>query len=440
MQLKYRGIIGGLLAASVAGILLTGCSRSTINSQVAEAIGTTGMYENGEPVESPRMKLEREQREQEESEQAWFEEQLAAAQELADGYYYEEAVSYLENLDVTSDAISAAIETYQSEMSSIVKYDGSIVHLCFPTLVEDSLRAFDGDDLSETYKRNLITTGEFRAILENLYERGYVLIDMHSIAGEDTDDRGITTMEAKDLYLPSGKKPLIISQDNLNYSEVKNGNGIATRLVLDDGEVKALYTDDGGHDLKGDYDLIPILNSFVEEHPDFSYRGAKGIVSVSGSQGVFGYNIGNAEDSDNLSDIETANRETVTQISNILKSEGWQIASAGYTHSYMNAMTLSELTEELQNWQLNVGTLVGKPDILFYPYGAEITDKDQLETLVSSGLVYLCGLWSDQDFIAVEESYLRQTRRFIDGYSLMYASDYFIDFFDASELLDEYRS
>ena len=39
----------------------------------------------------------------------------------------------------------------------------------------------------------------------------------------------------------------------------------------------------------GKYDLVPILDRFVEEHPDFSYRGAKAILALTGYNGVLGY-------------------------------------------------------------------------------------------------------------------------------------------------------
>ena len=45
----------------ITGILLfTGCSRDVMNMQIAESIGTLGMYENNEPVETPKMKAQRE--------------------------------------------------------------------------------------------------------------------------------------------------------------------------------------------------------------------------------------------------------------------------------------------------------------------------------------------------------------------------------------------
>ena len=37
-------------------------------------------------------------------------------------------------------------------------------------------------------------------------------------------------------------------------------------MKMEDGTVSA-----------GSYDLVPILNDFIDEHPDFSYKGAKAI-------------------------------------------------------------------------------------------------------------------------------------------------------------------
>ncbi|MDO5344399.1 MAG: hypothetical protein Q4E91_01485 [Lachnospiraceae bacterium] len=439
MRLRY-GWRGLALAAAfgIAG-LCGGCSRAAMNYQLAESIGTVGKYENNEPVETPQMKVEREQRESQEAKEENLQAQLDAAAALAEGYYYEEAAAVLQAItgdDAEDERVAAAISEYQAAQESLTAYEGDIPHLCFPGLIEDTMRAFDGDDMSYTYSSSMVTVKEFRAMLQSLYENNYVLVDIHSIAGNDTDARGVTTVEQKELLLPPGKKPIIISQDNLNYSGIKNGDGIATKLVLDDeGNVKALYTDEGGHDLKGDYDLIPILDAFVEEHPDFSLRGAKGIVSVSAFEGVFGYPV---EDSAVLNYED--NRAAVQKIATRLKETGWSIACAGYDRSYMNEMTVDRLKSDIQQWMEEVGTLVGETDILFYPYGAEVAyPSDQLDYLLDSGFVYLCGLWADTDFWELRDGYMRQTRRFIDGYTLENVPQYFTNFFDVSQLLDSDR-
>lgn len=35
--------------------------------------------------------------------------------------------------------------------------------------------------------------------------------------------------------------------------------------------------------------MVPLIDRFVEKHPDFSYRGAKGILALTGYNGILGY-------------------------------------------------------------------------------------------------------------------------------------------------------
>ncbi len=437
MKNKRRRI--GCLLVLLLAAALSGCSRDTINSQVAESIGTLGLYENNEPVESPKMKAEREQRESEEAAENVFQEQLSAADRYAASYMYDEAISYLQRIEateLTQARIDEKVAEYESMKNTLVAYTGDVPHLCFPILIAEPARAFKDNDRISEYESTMITVSEFEGILNSLYEKNYVLVDIHDIARQTTDDRGVTMLEKQDLLLPPGKTPIIISQDNLDYSGIRNGDGIATALVLDDdGNVKARLTDSGGHDLKGDYDLVPVLDSFVAEHPDFSYRGAKGIVSLSGSGDVFGYQV----DGDMLQSSGDS-QQTVTDIAQQLKKTGWQIACAGYKHAYMNEMTLEDLKEDIGSWQDEVGTLTGDVDIIFYPYGAEIQDdSEQMEYMIDQGFSYMCGLWSERDFTEMHDMYMRQTRRFIDGYALQYAYDYFTSFFTARDILSTDR-
>lgn len=439
MQLKYiwkSAVLAGVMGSV---IFSAGCSRSTMNYQLAESIGTVGKYENNEPVETPKMEQARLQRESEEAREKEIQAYLDEAAVLAKGYRYGDAAAVLQSISeelAEDERIGAAIVTYQEAEEDLVVYEGDIAHLCFPGLVEDTMRAFDGDELSYNYSNYMTTTDEFKGILQSLYDNGYILVDLHDVAREETDDRGVTTVEKQELRLPAGKKPVIISQDNLNYASVRNGDGIATKLVLDeDGKVKALYTDEGGHDLKGDYDLVPILDTFVEEHPDFSLKGAKGIVSVSGSEGVFGYPVADTS----VTSYEE-NRTIVTQIAETMKENGWTIACASYSHSYMDEMSVETLEADLEQWMEEVGTLVGPVDVLFYPYGAEVDDpSDQLDVLLDKGLVYLCGLWAAEDYMELGDGYMRQTRRFIDGVTLQQASNYFDNFFNVAQILDTDR-
>ena len=443
------------LAAAVLG--LSGCSRKQMNYQIAEAIGTDGKYENNEPVETPKMKEQRAAQEQSESEEQNVSQILQTAANQAAGYNYEEAIATLNTLSgnlALDSRVAEARKQYEAGDAALTAWDGDIPHLCFPTLIEDPSRAFDGDSLSDTYKSTMVTTDEFKAMLQSLYENNYILVDIHSIAKLQSEG----DMELQTLRLPSGKKPIVLSQDNVDYSFVKNGDGIATALTVEDGAVKAQYTDEDGHDLSGDYDLVPILDSFITEHPDFSFRGARGIVSVSGKNGVFGYQLPDTASTGASSESEngdqagsssgnsaasyTDGQKKIAEIAKTLTDEGWSIASAGWSHSYMNdaSMTTDQFRQEIDSWESKVAPLTGKADILFFPYGAEVSyPGDSLSYLLENGLVYLCGLWGDTDYKEIGDGYMRMTRRFVDGYSLKNAPDNFSSFFDVSDLIDKNR-
>ena len=69
-----------------------------------------------------------------------------------------------------------------------------------------------------------------------------------------------------------------------------DGDGFASKLVVDEnGDVKNEYIEDDGSVSTGDYDMVPLIDTFVKEHPDFSYHGRKGILAMTGYDGVLGY-------------------------------------------------------------------------------------------------------------------------------------------------------
>lgn len=425
-------------AAAMVMLGLCGCSRAQLNYQVAECIGTLNQYENNEPVETPKMKAEREQREAESELANSQEDTLYQAEALALSYRYEEAISVLENSEILKDDIRAvtAIEDYQKALDSLYEYTGDIGHLCFTNLVVDTERAFDGDEYSSIYQQNMITLTEFTNILNTLYESGYVLIDIHSLADESEDSRGDVTLTAHNPVLPNGKKPLILSVENLSYSSVRNGDGVATRLALDDqGEVQAAYVDAEGHDLLGAYDVVPVLNAFIEEHPDFSYQGARGIIGLSGVNGIFGYQIEEGMTADYEENIQT-----VKQIAGKLQEDGWTFASEGYSNQYMGDMSYDTLREDVMKWQDVVGSVIGGSDTLLYPYGSEVDySTEKAAFLINQGFRYLVGMWSDGDHLEVNPTYLRQTRRTIIGYVLEEYPGNFSTYFTVSTILDQAR-
>ena len=82
-----------------------------------------------------------------------------------------------------------------------------------------------------------------------------------------------------------------MSIDDLNYYPYMKENGMNHKLVLDrDGNVAAfLISPEGKEIIAYDTEIVPILDEFVAEHPDFSYKGANGIIDLTGFNWVLGY-------------------------------------------------------------------------------------------------------------------------------------------------------
>ena len=132
-----------------------------------------------------------------------------------------------------------------------------------------------------------ISVDQFSQMLAYLYNNGYVLIDIHSLAGTDEDGNMYLT---RTVDVPEGRKPLIISERDVSYPLAKQNSSFAKRLVVDaGGNVRCEYVNDEGIASMGDYDVIPIVDSFIRDHPDFSYNGARGIIGLTGYNGILGH-------------------------------------------------------------------------------------------------------------------------------------------------------
>ena len=77
--------------------------------------------------------------------------------------------------------------------------------------------------------------------------------------------------------MPKGKKPLILSIDDMNYYEYMRENGYADRLVLDkyNHVVSQTKGKDGKFTQSESNDIVPILNRFVKRTSRFFIEWTK---------------------------------------------------------------------------------------------------------------------------------------------------------------------
>ena len=96
-----------------------------------------------------------------------------------------------------------------------VPWDGVVEHLFFHPIVAYPELAFDGDSQADGIDDWMVTVDEYDKILQSVYDRGYVLVDINDVWSESTDANGQPVMIRNTLYIPEGKKPLIFSYDDV---------------------------------------------------------------------------------------------------------------------------------------------------------------------------------------------------------------------------------
>ena len=384
---------------------------------------------------------------------------LTTAKEKATQYDYDGAISLLQkdNAYVRNVHFQNAAEKFQQKKDKCVAWTpDKVTHIFYHSLIVDTSKAFDGDYKQDGYNQVMTTMEEFNKITQIMYDEGYVMVNLYDLAGLDDDGN----MHAKTIYLPKGKKPFVLSQDDVCYYHSQDGDGIATKLVIDEeGKVRNEYVQDDGSTVIGDYDVVPLIDRFVEEHPDFAYHGHKGIVALTGYNGILGYrtDISYQTRPDDLNDDKKAwldahpdfdletERAGAKKVADAMKAEGWTFASHTWGHKNMSTVSMERLETDTQNFKENVDPLIGGTDIIIFAFGADIntggeyTGNEKFQYLKSQGYDYYCNVDSNQYFVQMTDEYFRMGRRNVDGYRMYYNPDLLADLFDASEVFDPSR-
>jgi hypothetical protein len=343
-------------------------------------------------------------------------------------------------------ALLKAIEDLEAEKDSLLLYGGSyrsvteFNHIFFHSLIADNSKAFDGDYDSVGYNMYMTTVYEFKKMMQAMYEDGYVLVSVHDLAKQITDEDGNTKFVPGEIYLPEGKKPFVLSQDDVNYYDYMEGDGFASRIVIgEDGKPTCEMILEDGSVVQGPFDIVPILDEFVEEHPDFSYKGAKGILALTGYEGALGYRT-----NDPTSPTYEQDKETVKEVARVLKENGWEFASHSWSHRNMGEKSFEFIKQDTDRWLEEVGSLIGPTDILIFPYGVDIErtmghySSNKYHYLKEVGFNYFHGVDS-KPWMHLKDDYVRMTRRPLDGQAMLQFPERLQDLFILEEIIDPER-
>lgn len=377
---------------------------------------------------------------------------IQEAEQLAENYDFDAAIAKLDSFggDISTfpdlQAKRAELVNAQSEM--VVWSDPSqIANLSFQLLIADPARAFVDKTYAKAYKDNFITVSECEAILQQLYDNGYMLVRLSDLVTADTDAEGNITYSAKTLYMPQDKTPLLLTETQVNYYNYMDGAGFASRLIIDEnGSIINEMVDANGNIVTGAYDLVPILDAFIAEHPDFSYRGAKAILAVTGYDGLFGYRT-NPEAKSKLG--ETAYNQEIQgakDIAEALRQDGYEIACYTYHNDAYADLSSTEIQADQKHWTDEVTPILGDVDILVYARSSEIGDSSpysgaKFNVLYGLGYRYFLGSNTDgRTWASMESGCFRQSRILVTGSALKSTPQIFADYFNAASVLDPARS
>ncbi len=286
---------------------------------------------------------------------------------------------------------------------NMVTYKGNIEHvfthslIAFPELAYQSITK--ENFMQNTYFIDCITVKEFKAILEALYQDGYMLINLNDFYEAVTVNGSTQYQVKKNFLFPEGKKPLVFSFDDTNYYSDKMGRGMVDKLILNEQGKVVTYTKmkDGREVIRDDNEFIPVLDKFVEAHPDFSYNGAKGMICLTGYDGILGYRTQRIEASGLTEQQRQTEINKVKPIVQALKDTGWYFASHSYKHGRMAGASASWMEDDASKFKNEVTPLIGETKIYVYPYGSWEQGSGgnipaSQKVLNNYGFTYFCGV------------------------------------------------
>jgi len=234
-----------------------------------------------------------------------------------------------------------------------------------------------------------LTVSEFQILLQSLYDNGFCLIDINDMYENYTENGVVKSRLKKNVQVYEGKKPLVISVDDVVYDSRKLDWGMIDRLEIQNDTIVGVKDFDGKL-VYSDKEIFPQLEKFIESHPDFSFQGAKCTLALTGFEGILGYRT---DDQFAEQGIDyKAEREKAKVVVNWLKENGYNFASHSYSHSNYTNCSQSRVDRDIERWNSQVKPLIGETKVFVYPYGAfTYYGTETHNKLLAEGFTIFCG-------------------------------------------------
>lgn len=243
-----------------------------------------------------------------------------------------------------TDQVGASSSEPPASAQDLVRWRKPVEQIFVHPLILQPELAFTKDSLGQGFADYFVTDGEFERILDQLWANGWTLVDARKVA-------------ARQVWVPRGRKPLVLIEDDVNYYEYFDARGLARRLALDaDGAVMAELPDGS----LSDRDVVPMVEAMIAEHPDFSAEGARGVLALTGFEGFFGER--------DLSDPQATDRAAA--LAETLTDGGWDLASHSYGHINLTNSSTASIVADAERWQRLAEPILGSTELYVYPFGA----------------------------------------------------------------------
>ncbi|WP_167958286.1 polysaccharide deacetylase family protein [Anaerosporobacter faecicola] len=393
---------------------LSGCKKNTMVENSFQNQSSSSTKENGQ-MQEEEQKKEGEHKQEEEQKQK-EEQKLDKEQKLDDEQEQDHQESELEQTKESNEEKNQTKQKQEEQNEQneqeYESYTGEIPHIFIHALIANP-EIKDSNGLMR-YDADCITVKEFENLLEELYNNGYSLIDINKTFYTTKKGKMKT---AKSIQVPKGRKPLIFSVDDVVYDVKKRGNGMVDFLAIDEKKqiVSGTYQEDGSVLYSSENEFVPILEKFIEKHPEFSTNGARMTLCMTGFTGVFGYRTDRNYEGDREEEIKKAKK-----VANRLKELGYTFACHSYGHYDCTKHTKKSLKTDLQHFQEEVKPIIGDTTIFVYPYGKLIKPEDErYQVLLDYDYRVFCSVSNFFYLRDYEEGHsIYMTRVAIDGYSL----------------------
>lgn len=261
------------------------------------------------------------------------------------------------NSSTPAEKPSGVLPEFNEDNTITKLWEGPVEHAFFHPLIIAPEKAFDGSYRERGFDDWMVTQDEMKKIFAHLYKRDFVLVKPSEVFKKING----RWQRNPNLRMPKGKKPIIISIDDLSYNEVYQGHGFSDKLVLDSaGKVTAEYTEEGVKKQARDHEIATYINQFVEDHPDFSWKGARGMLALTGYEGILGYRT--QEDAPNRS----AQIEAVKPVIQALRNDGWEFSSHSFSHDSINHLSMKKTLQRFVHVARRSGIPFGT-DALLHP-------------------------------------------------------------------------